>query len=194
MVAVIDTGAANVRSVIHAIRRAGREAVLTRDAGVVESTHHVILPGVGHAARVMSSLHEAGLVDVLRHRTMPLLGICLGMQVLFEWSEEGDVPCIGRLPGIVRRLPDAEGCKIPHVGWSRITDISTTVFDGIAEGSWMYFVHSYAVDVSSRRAATCRHGRSFAAAVVDGLTIGVQFHPEKSGDDGQRLFNNFLRL
>jgi len=194
MVAVIDTGAANVRSVMHAIRRAGEEAVLTRDADVVRSTRHVVLPGVGHAARVMSTLHEAGLVDVLRQRTMPLLGICLGMQVLFDRSEEGDVPCIGRLPGIVRRLPDAESCKIPHMGWSRITDLSTAVFDGIAEGSRMYFVHSYAVDVDVRTAATCWHGTSFAAAVVDGNTVGVQFHPEKSGDDGQRLFNNFLRL
>lgn len=194
MVAVIDTGAANVRSVMHVIRRAGREVVLTRDAVLIESTRHVVLPGVGHAARVMSSLHEAGLVDVLRHRTMPLLGICLGMQVLFERSEEGDVQCIGRLPGIVRRLPDMDGCKIPHMGWSRITDLSTAVFDGIAEGSRMYFVHSYAVDVDIHTAATCRHGTSFAAAVVDGNTVGVQFHPEKSGDDGQRLFNNFLRL
>lgn len=194
MVTIIDTGAANVRSVIHAIRRTGREAVLTRDAGVVESTRHVVLPGVGHAARVMESLHESGLVDVLRHRTMPLLGICLGMQVLFERSEEGDVVCIGRLPGVVRRLPDADGCKIPHMGWSRITDLSTSVFDGIAEGSMMYFVHSYAIDTSTRMAATCRHGQPFVAAVVDGATVGVQFHPEKSGDDGQRLFNNFLRL
>jgi glutamine amidotransferase len=193
-VAVIDSGGANIGSVRYALDRLGVDSVLTSDADIIYHSERVILPGVGAAAVAMKRLHELDLVDVIRALQTPLLGICLGMQLLFESSEEGDVACLGLLPGRVAKLPEAEGIRIPHMGWNRLEPLrESSLLEGIAAGEACYFVHSYAAPITADCVAAAQHGTRFAALVQRGNVAGAQFHPERSGNTGARLLENFVR-
>lgn len=191
---MIDAGGSNIGSVQAALHRLGVEAPLTRDATTIRSAERVILPGVGAAGPAMARLREADLVDLVRSLTQPLLGVCVGMQILFERSEEGDTPCLGLLQGVVRKLPASPGIRIPHMGWNQLEhDGHEPLLQGIARGAYAYFVHSYAVAASPDAVATCRHGESFVAVARRGNVAGAQFHPERSAAVGARLLENFVR-
>ena len=193
-VVLVDSGGANIGSVRYALQRLGVEARLSGDADEIRRAERVILPGVGAAAPAMARLRELGLVETLRALRQPLLGICLGMQLLFESSEEGDVECLGLLPGRVRRLTPAPGVRVPHMGWNRLRPRrDSRLLQGVAASTQAYFVHSYAAPVTDDCVATTHHGAPFAAVVARGNVSGAQFHPERSGAVGARLLQNFLR-
>lgn len=193
-VAVIDSGGANIGSVRYALDRLGVESVLTGDAQAIRSAERVILPGVGAAAFAMRRLRELGLIDTIRTLDKPLLGICLGMQLLFESSEEGDVECLGLIQGRVAKLPEAPGIRIPHMGWNRLEKVrESSLLDGVDDGAQCYFVHSYAAPVTVDCIAASTHGTRFAAMVQRGNVAGAQFHPERSGEVGAKLIENFVR-
>lgn len=190
---MVDAGGANLGSVRQALQRLGVEPVLSADAAAIASADRVILPGVSTAAVVMQALRRLDLVEVLRGLQAPLLAVCAGMQVLFEHSEEGDVDCLGLLPGRVRRLQPAPGVRVPHMGWNRLhRQGASALSEGIDEGDWAYFVHSYAAPVDGHCLLACDHGRRFAAVVQRGRVAGVQFHPERSSRAGERLLRNFI--
>lgn len=193
-VVLVDSGGANIGSVRYALERLGVSAEMTADAETILAADRVILPGVGAAAPAMARLHQTNLVDLLRGLQQPLLGICLGMQLLFEGSEEGDVECLGLVPGRVRRMPASPGVRVPHMGWNRLRAARADgLLDGIADGAQAYFVHSYAAPVTADCLARCDHGAPFAAMVRRGNVAGAQFHPERSGAVGARLLQNFLQ-
>jgi glutamine amidotransferase len=194
-VVLIDSGGANIGSVLYALERIGVSASLSADRARIASASHVILPGVGAAKAAMQRLRELDLIDTIRNLEQPLLGICLGMQLLYESSAEGDVECLGLLPGRVRKLVPAPGIRVPHMGWNTL-DIrrESTLLDGIGSGAYAYFVHGYAAPVDAATVADCTHGDAFAAVVQDRNIHGAQFHPERSAAVGQRLLANFLGL
>lgn len=192
-VALIDAGGANLGSVRCALERIGINARLVRDADSLREPQRVILPGVGAAKPAMELLRARGLDVALRLLPVPLLGICLGMQLLFESSEEGDVECLGLLPGRVRRLAPAAGVRVPHMGWNAIESIQpSALLAGVPVGAQAYFVHGYAASVGEECIAACTHGERFAAVVQRGRVSGVQFHPERSAGVGARLLQNFV--
>jgi len=192
-VVLVDSGGANIGSVRYALQRLGVDAELSGDGDIIRRADRIILPGVGAAASAMRRLRELDLVATLRELDRPLLGICLGMQLLYARSEEGDVECIGLLPGRVRRMTGSPGIRIPHMGWNRLRKRGTSsLLDGIPDGAQAYFVHGYAVDVDDATIASCEHGGNFAAVVQSGHVAGAQFHPERSGPVGLRLLANFL--
>lgn len=192
-VALVDAGGANLGSVRYALERLGVEARLVRHADALAGAERIVLPGVGAAAPAMAALHAGGFVAALRTSTVPLLGICLGMQLLHGRSEEGDVACLGLLPGDVRRMQGSPAARVPHMGWNRLRQRRpSTLLDGIDDGAWAYFVHGYAVPVGQACIAECAHGGAFAAVVQQGHVAGAQFHPERSADAGARLLANFL--
>ena len=193
-VVLVDSGGANIGSVRYALQRLHVDAELTGDGDAIRRADRVILPGVGAAAAAMQRLRELDLVDVLRKLEKPLLGICLGMQLLHADSGEGGVECLGLLPGSVRRMPKSAGVRIPHMGWNRLQkrNASSSLLDGIADGAHAYFVHGYAADVGDHTIAACEHGSQFSAAVQRDHVCGAQFHPERSGPVGLRLLANFV--
>lgn len=192
--ALIDAGGANLGSVRYALERLGVQPRLVRDADALGTPDRILLPGVGAAGTAMALLEARGLVQPLRSSRAPLLGICLGMQLLFESSEEGDVACLGLLPGRVARLPVVEGVRVPHMGWNTMrVERSSDLLDGLAPSAEVYFVHAYAAPVTADCVASCRHGTEFAAVVQRGRVAGFQFHPERSAANGARLLGNFLR-
>jgi glutamine amidotransferase len=194
--AIIDSGGANIASLRYAIERLGLESTLTTDPGVLHEASHVILPGVGAAADCMARLRSADLVDTIRRLRQPLLGICVGMQLLFESSEEGDVSCLGLLPGRVRRLIGSETLPVPHMGWNRLeVRRPSALLESLAPGDHLYFVHSYAAPVvDDLTLAATNYGADFSAVVQRGNVYGAQFHPERSAQAGATLLRNFLRL
>ena len=193
--AIIDSGGANIASLQLAIERLGVPADLTTDPDLLRRATHVILPGVGAAADCMMRLRNAGLVDVIRGLQQPLLGICVGMQLLFESSEEGDVECLGVLPGRVRRLSNRRDLPVPHMGWNQLEFSQTSpLLSDIREGDYVYFVHSYAAPVSQATLATTTYGDKFSAVVQQGNVYGAQFHPERSARIGAQLLRNFVSL
>jgi len=194
-VLIVDNGGANIASIGFALARLKRTARVSSNATDILEADHVILPGVGSAGHAMDRLRRHGLDTALRARTRPLLGICLGMQLLFEHSEESNTACLGALNGRVERLVGSAGVYVPHMGWNRL-DVAHphVLFEGIHAGSYAYFVHSYAAPLTERTTARCAHGRVFSAAVSRGCFHGVQFHPERSGPVGARLFENFLAM
>ena len=198
MIAIIDSGGANIASVTFALERCGATATLTTDAEIIASADKVILPGVGAAPVAMAQLQKAGLVDCIRGLTQPVLGICLGMQLLFERSEEGDTALLGLIPGTVGAFQQAPGLSIPHMGWNRLLPTAgaaaNPLLKGIDDGAHVYFVHSYFAPVSGDTVAACRYGADFTALVAHGNFMGAQFHPERSGPIGARILQNFLEL
>ncbi len=193
MIAVIRYGAGNIRSVLSALRRLGHDAVITDDKSVIENADKVIFPGVGAAPSAMASLEEHGLVDTIRNLKVPFLGICLGMQLMCAFSEEGDVECIGAIPSRVMRFPEGRGDKIPHMGWNTISNCSGTLYRYVDDGSYMYFVHSYYVPLSEHTSAVAEYdGIEFSASIEKDNFMLTQFHPEKSGDAGELVLKAFL--
>ncbi len=194
-IVLVDSGGANIGSVRYALQRLGVDAELSGDGDTIRRADRVILPGVGAAATAMQRLRELDLVDTLRKLDRPLLGICLGMQLLHASSEEGDVDCLGLLPGRVRKMRAGPGVRIPHMGWNRLRKRgATALLDGIADGAQTYFVHGYAADEDDNTIASSEHGARFAAVVQNGHIAGAQFHPERSGPVGLKLLANFLGL
>jgi glutamine amidotransferase len=194
-VVVIENGGGNVASVRFALERLGVEAESTHDPARVRRATHVILPGVGAARDAMQRLDAAGLVGVIPALEQPVLGICLGMQLLFDASAEGDTRCLGVLPGRAERFPDARDRPVPHMGWNELQRVAESpLLDGIADGEYAYFVHSYALPVGPHTVATCTYGAPFSAVVRRGNFHGAQFHPERSSRTGARLLANFLAI
>mgnify|MGYP001171166221 FL=1 len=192
--ALVDAGGANLGSVRYALERLGVEARIVNDGDGLCDAGRIILPGVGAAAPAMALLRERGLVEPLRAATVPLLGICLGMQLLFESSDEGDVACLGLLPGRVRKLRGGPGLRVPHMGWNGLEHVrDSALLDGVADGASTYFVHGYAAPVTADCVAACTHGERFAAMVQRGNVAGAQFHPERSATVGAQLLSNFLQ-
>jgi len=192
-VVIVDGGGANIASLNLALQRLGYTGQLSSDPAVIRAASHVILPGVGAARAAMERLQKAGLVSVIPELRQPVLGICLGLQLLFESSEEDDVACLGILPGRVRRFAPAPERPIPHMGWNQITrKRESPLLDGVPDDSYFYFVHSYAADVSDDTIATTDYGRLFTAVAGRDNFYAAQFHPERSGPLGARILENFL--
>lgn len=194
MIAIVDYKMGNLRSVENALRRLGADFVVTADADVIRRADRVLLPGVGNAAEAMENLRAADLVDVIRSLRQPVLGICVGMQVMCRHSEEGDVDCLGIFDARVKRFVPAPDVKVPHMGWNRIGNLETKLFKDLEGGSYVYFVHSYYPELCPDTIATATHGVMFSAALKYENFYGTQFHPEKSGDVGERIIANFLQL
>ncbi len=200
MTAIIDYGAGNLRSVEKALAFLGERPVVTRDEGEILSADRVILPGVGAFGDAMGRLKQYGLAEVIRSIAAmgtPLLGICLGLQLFFEHSEEsGGAQGLGLLKGEVLKIPDGGGLKIPHMGWNSLSlRAGTRLFEGVADGSYVYFVHSYYLKAAEEAqvAATTEYSAHIHAAVEHGNLFACQFHPEKSGEVGLRILENFIR-
>jgi glutamine amidotransferase len=192
---VIDSGGANLASVLFALERLNAPATVTTNPEEVKSAKRVILPGVGAAADVMKRLHAAGLVEVLPTLKQPVFGICVGMQVLFKGSEEGPVDCLGVIPDTVRKLKAAPGLPVPHMGWNTLVTLrDDPLMEGITSSDYVYFVHSYAAPVSDVTLARTDYGTPVSAVVRRGNFWGAQFHPERSSATGARVLANFLRL
>jgi glutamine amidotransferase len=194
-VAIVDAGGANFASVRCAFERLGAHVTLARDASELRDAGRIVLPGVGAAGPAMALLRERGFDHALRTTGVPVLGICLGMQLLFASSAEGGIPTLGLLPGRVEALHPGPGVRVPHMGWNAVAPTRRSpLFEGIAAGTRMYFVHGYAAAPDGDAIAETVHGSRFAAAVQRGSAFGVQFHPERSAAPGARLLDNFLRI
>ena len=191
-VAIIKYNAGNIRSVDHALKRLGISALITDDHRTIVSADKVIFPGVGEAATTMKYLHERGLDTLIAGLTQPLLGICLGQQLMCSWSEERNTSCIGIFDEPVRRFPDR--LKVPHMGWNSLSKVQGKLFDSSLNGAYVYFVHSYYVPVGNDTAAETEYMVPFSAAMQKDNFFATQFHPEKSGDPGEKILSNFLRL
>ncbi len=196
MIAIVDTGGANIASVQYALSRLGIEGTFTKDPHQITRASHVVFPGVGAAKDSMDRLKAEGLVSVLQELTVPTLGICLGMQLLFEASSEGPTECLGILPGTVQKLDTSPGLTIPHMGWNRLARTATQspLLEGIPEGQHFYFVHSYCAPMGTFVTGTTEHGQVVPAMVSKNNFHGVQFHPERSGVCGAQILKNFLKL
>ncbi|OLY93086.1 imidazole glycerol phosphate synthase subunit hisH [Cnuella takakiae] len=211
-IAIVKYNAGNIQSVLYALERLGINATVTGDADALRSADKVIFPGVGEASSAMQSLQENGLDAVIKDLKQPVLGICVGMQLLCNHSEENDTKCLGIVPVGVKRFPatsnqQGEGflnstltkagegiLKVPQVGWNTIYDLRSPLFSGIPDSSYIYNVHSYYATDSQYTIARCNYGLPYAAAVQKDNFYGVQFHTEKSADTGDRILHNFLSL
>jgi glutamine amidotransferase len=188
--AIVDVGCGNIGSVGIAFERFGLTPLVTADAEAIASAEKVILPGVGAAGYAMEQIHVRGLAEPLRNLTQPVLGICLGMQLLFEASEEEETACLRLIPGRVRRLAPAPGRPVPHMGWSRLSVADGGL--GLSDGDYVYFAHSFACDESDATLARADYGRPIPAVVRRGNFTGAQFHPERSGEAGARFLKAWL--
>jgi glutamine amidotransferase len=194
-VVIVASGGANIASLRFALERLGAAAQVSGDPARIRAATHVILPGVGAAADAMGRLRRGGLDAVIPTLTQPVLGICLGMQLLLEASAEGDARCLGVIPGVAARLAGAPDRPVPHMGWNTLDiERSCALLDGLSHTDYAYFVHSYALPVTPATVASCRYGTPFSACVAWRNFYGAQFHPERSAAVGARLLQNFLRL
>lgn len=193
-VAVVDSGGTNIASVRYALERLGADSRLTADPAQILAADRVILPGVGAAGAGMRRLRQAGLIEVLRAVEQPLLGVCLGMQLLFERSaEDGGTECLGMLTGEVVPIRPAPGMRVPHMGWNTLTRVrEDPLTAGLPDGTRAYFVHSYGVPVTPDTVLTTEHAATWSAVVRHGNRWGVQFHPERSAHAGARLLTDFV--
>jgi glutamine amidotransferase len=202
---IVDTGCANLFSVKFAIERLGFSVVISDDINTIKQANKVILPGVGSAKQAMKNIHAKGLVATLQQLTQPVLGFCLGMQVVGEYSTEGKksstegssdetISCLGLIPTKIVPLK-SQGNRLPHMGWNTLTSIGEhPVFKGINVNDYFYFVHSFAAPISKYTVASCEYGSQFSAAIAKDNFIGCQFHPERSGALGSKIIKNFLEM
>jgi len=192
MIAIIKYNAGNSRSVQNALQRLGYKSEVTDSPEEIFKADKIIFPGVGNAGKAMEYLRNRGLDALLKSTTKPLLGICLGMQLLCKWSEEGDTECLGIFDSKVKRFP--EDLRVPHTGWNNFTSLQGNLFKDIDTNENLYYVHSYYADICSDTIAVCDYILPFSAAMNKDNFYGTQFHPEKSADTGSKILNNFLRL
>lgn len=193
-IAIIDYNAGNVQSVLFAMERLGIEATLTDHPETIQQADKVIFPGVGEASTTMQYLRDKKLDQVIKNLKQPILGICLGMQLLCEYSEENDTECLGLIPQRVIRFQPANGEKVPHMGWNSIRNLGKGIFVPQQEGDYVYFVHSYYAELGPYTIATTDHIVPFSSAVQKDNFYATQFHPEKSGKVGERILKNFLAI
>lgn len=199
MIAIIDYKMGNLRSVQNALSRLGATFEVTADAATIRRAEHVLLPGVGNCAEAMHNLRESGLIPVIKQLRQPVLGICVGLQVMCRDSEEGAAngqltTCMNIFDAHVRRFPDSAEFKVPHMGWNTLGNLEKKLFDGIHSDDSVYYVHSYYPTLCPDTIATTRHGLMFSAALKYEQFYATQFHPEKSGDVGERILKNFISL
>lgn len=197
MIAIVDYSTGNLRSVANALTRLGAEWTLTADPKVITAASHVLLPGVGHCGEALASLRATGLEPVIRDLRHPVLGICVGMQMMCRHTAEGDVDGLGIFDAHVRRFVPGPDDKVPHMGWNSIHNLEKGLFKGIPAGTYVYYVHSYYANLCPDTIATTRYGserQMFSAALKYENFYGTQFHPEKSGDVGEAILRNFLNL
>jgi imidazole glycerol-phosphate synthase subunit HisH len=192
--ALVKYNAGNIRSVLNALERLGTEAIVTDDAEELRAADKVIFPGVGEASSAMQSLRAAGLDDVIRSLQQPVLGICVGMQLLCTHSAENDTDCLGIIPVAVKKFSGHQALKVPQVGWNTIYDLQSALFHEVSEQSYIYNVHSYYAEDGPYTIARCNYGTPYAAAIRKDNFYGVQFHTEKSADTGDRIIKNFLAI
>lgn len=199
-ITIINTGCANISSVRFAFERLGVNVSVTDNVEQIKTADKLILPGVGSAPAAMKSIKEKGLLDCIQSLTQPVLGVCLGMQIMVQSSQENDLgntaltPCLGLLPGEVKRM-HCEDLRSVHMGWNEVSaSQANPLFAGIDDGTHFYFVHSFAVDEYEHTLATCEYGQRFSAAIHKDNFYGVQFHPERSSDAGAQLLTNFLNI
>jgi len=194
-VVIVASGGANIASLQFALERLGSPSEVSADAGRIRAASHIILPGVGAAADAMARLRGNGLDAVIPSLTQPVLGICLGMQLLHEASAEGGTRCLGIIPGAASRFLDAPGRPVPHMGWNTLdVERSCPLLAGLTPADYAYFVHSYALPVNEATVASCLYGTRFSACVAWRNFFGAQFHPERSAQVGARLLRNFLQI
>ncbi len=194
-VAIIDSGGANLASLRYALERLGARTHVSRDPEAIGAAPRVVLPGVGAAADAMRRLRGTGLDTVIPRLRVPLLGVCLGMQLLFEHSAEGDTPCLGVLPGRIERLTTSPGLPVPHMGWNTLEPlVADPLLAELPAAAYVYFVHGYAAPVGAATIAGVQYGRPFSAVVRRDNFWGVQFHPERSAKAGAQVLRNFLAL
>lgn len=197
-VAVVKYNAGNIRSVLNALQRCGVKPLLTDSAAELAAADRVIFPGQGEASNTMAYLRQTGLDAVIRNLKCPVLGICIGQQLLCEHSEEGNTPCLGVFDSRVVRFPaaaDGARVKIPQIGWNQLEDVASPLFDGVKNGDFVYFVHSYYVPMCAEAiAGTTYGGVTYASALHKDNFYATQFHPEKSGTVGERIIHNFIHL
>lgn len=192
-VAVVKYNAGNIQSVMNALRRVGVDPVLTDNPVELRKADRVIFPGQGEASHAMEYLQTHGLDQVIKSLTQPVLGICIGQQLMCEHSEEGNVDCLGIFPAQVLRFhPQKHEQKVPHMGWNQLENVQDPLLEGINEGVFVYFVHSFYVPTTDYTIATTNHILSFSSAMRKGNFMATQFHPEKSGSVGERILTNFL--
>lgn len=191
---IIKYNAGNVQSVMYALDRIGASYLLTDDEAEIRSADKVIFPGVGEASTAMAYLRARGLDKLIPSLKQPVLGTCVGMQLLCRYSEEGNTICMGVFDVDVRRFPVVPSMKVPHVGWNNITDLQGPLTEGLPESSFVYFVHSYCADICENTTATCDYIRPFSAMLQKDNFYAAQFHAEISGNIGQQILENFLKL
>jgi glutamine amidotransferase len=194
-VVIVASGGANIASLQYALERLGVTSAVSAEPGRIRAATRVILPGVGAAADAMTRLRAGGLAELLPTLTQPLLGICLGMQLLYEQSEEGNTQCLGIIPGRATRFAETAGCPVPHMGWNTLTvERESPLLSGLDVDSYAYFVHSYALPLGAATLASTHYGIPFSASVQTRNFYGVQFHPERSAALGARVLQNFLSI
>jgi imidazole glycerol-phosphate synthase subunit HisH len=194
-VIIIANGGANIASLQFALQRLGTSSAVSANARKIREASHVILPGVGAAANAMARLRQNNLDTLIPSLKQPVLGICLGMQLLFEASDEGDAQCLGIIPGRAARFPHKAGLPVPHMGWNTLKiEQPSALLKGVPSDAYAYFVHSYALGLSTATIAGCDYGQSFSACVQWHNFMGAQFHPERSAQVGAQLLQNFLTL
>ena len=189
-IAIIDYGAGNTQSVKYALKRLGCKGVLTSDKEVISSSDRVIFPGVGHASSAMKKLESKGLDLLIPELKQPVLGICLGMQLMCNFSEEGNTNCLKIFDSNVKRFDNS--FKVPQIGWNTVFDLKTSLFNSIIENEYMYLIHSYYVPIITDTVATSNYGINYSTAINKNNFTGVQFHPEKSGSKGELVLKNFI--
>jgi len=193
MIAIIDYNTGNLHSISKSIAKTSAEFIVTNNFNQIRSASKVIMPGVGDALFTMQTICNLGLDDLIKKLTVPVLGICVGMQVMCEESEEGPCKCLGIFPNKVKKLSQSISARVPHIGWNTLQNNNSFLFKGIKDEDYVYFVHSYAPEINQFTISTTTHGDRFSAALSRDNFIGTQFHPEKSGVVGETIIENFIK-